>query len=102
MLTQYCLNKGKSSYTVNDYCSRIKNLWRSFLEEHHSGQLRDDLSFEIPEILRDGVLMNVYDNVDVLKEYVNDKIIKLGKNRNRANTRAAFNRFYEFVKSIEG
>ena len=96
--TQYCIDMGKSSYTVNDYCSRIKNLWKNFYGEYKNGELRSDLSEKVPEILWDGILLNVYENVDVIKDYVSEKIEKFEGNRNWANTRAAFNKFYSFVK----
>ena len=41
--TQYCLSNGTSSYTVNDYCSRIKKLWKSFEEDYRNGTLDDYL-----------------------------------------------------------
>ncbi len=94
--TQYCLNKGKSSYTVNDYCSRIKNLWKTFYNDYCEGKLRDNLSSKCPEIPWDGVLMNVYDNTEALSEYIDIKTKESDKNRNWANTRAAFNKFIEF------
>lgn len=99
--TQYCLSKGISSYTVNDYCSRIKKTWKSFEDNYKNGSLKDNLASKFPEIPWDGVLMNVYYNIEVLAEYVKVKINETEGNRNWLNARAAINKFDEFRASIK-
>jgi len=100
VFTQYCLSNGTSSYTVNDYCSRIKKTWKSFEDDYRTGNLKDDLASKFPEIPWDGVLMNVYYNIEVLAEYVRGKIAETEGNRNWLNARAALNKFDEFKKSM--
>lgn len=99
--TQYCLSNGTSSYTVNDYCSRIKKTWKSFEDDYRTGKLKDNLSSKFPEIPWDGILMNVYYNIEVLAEYVKSKIAETEGNRNWLNARAALNKFDEFRASIK-
>jgi hypothetical protein len=99
--TQYCLINGTSSYTVNDYCSRIKKTWKSFEDDYRTGKLKDSLASRFPEIPWDGALMNVYHNIEVLAEYVRDKIAETEGNRNWLNTRAALNKFDEFRANIK-
>ncbi|MBO5726701.1 MAG: hypothetical protein J6S00_06540 [Clostridia bacterium] len=99
--TQYCLNNGSSSYTVNDYCSRIKKTWKSFEDDCKNGKLSDSLASKFPEIPWDGILMNVYYNIEILAAYVRGKIAETEGNRNWLNARAALNKFDEFRKSIE-
>ena len=101
MFTQYCLSNGISSYTVNDYCSRIKKTWKSFEDNYKNGSLKDNLASKFPEIPWDGVLMNVYYNIEVLAEYVKVKINETEGNRNWLNARAAINKFDEFRSSIK-
>ena len=99
--TQYCLRNDTSSYTVNDYCSRIKKIWKSFEDDYRNGKLSEDLSSDYPEVPWDGILLNVYDNIDVLGKYVKEKIDETNGNRNWLNARAALNKFVEFKASIE-
>ena len=99
--THYCLSNGTSSYTVNDYCSRIKKTWKSFEDDYITGKLKDALASKFPEIPWDGVLMNVYYNIETLCEYVKGKISETEGNRNWLNARAALNKFDEFRKNIE-
>ena len=99
--TQYCLRNGTSSYTVNDYCSRIKKIWKSFEDDYRNGKLSEDLSSDYPEVPWDGVLLNVYENIDILGNYVKEKIDVTNGNRNWLNARAALNKFDEFKTSIE-
>lgn len=99
--TSYCLKNGKSSYTANDYCSRIKNLWKNFYNEYKEGKLEDDLK-PVEEIIdSDYPLLNVYHHADILYKYVMIKIDETGGNRNWTNARAAFNKFDKFRCSIE-
>ena len=99
--THYCLSNGSSSYTANDYCSRIKKIWKSFEDDYRNGKLKDDLASQFPEIPWDGVLMNVYYSIEALCEYVKDKIAETEGNRNWLNARAALNKFDEFRKSVK-
>ncbi len=94
--TQYCLNNGASSYTVNDYCSRIKKLWKSFEEDCRSGEIPDNLSSLLPETPWDGVLLNAFENTESLGRYIRFKIDETNGNRSLLNTRAALNKFDEF------
>ena len=94
--TAYCLRDGMSSYTVNDYCSRIKNVWKSFYKEYQEGKLREEWSEMVPSIPWDAVLMNAYDTIKVLRDYIEEKMTTFEGNRNWANTRAAFKKFWEF------
>lgn len=89
----YFLNKGKSSYTVNDYCSRIKNLWRMFYEDFKNGNLPVELEISEEIIKKDSPLINVYNHSDALNCYIGMKMAENKENRNWANTRAAFNNF---------
>lgn len=98
--TQYCLANGSSSYTINDYCSRIKKTWKFFYDDFKNGKLNDDLAAKFPEIPWDDVLMNVYYHIDALSEYVKFKITETNSNRNWLNARAAINKFYEFINII--
>ncbi len=99
--TSYCLGKSKSSYTVNDYCSRIKNLWKLFYEEYKKGDLPKELIVNEEEINSDTPLLNAYHHTDELACYISMKIAGTDGNRNWLNVRAAFNKFDEFRNSIE-
>lgn len=94
--TAYCLRDGMSSYTVNDYCSRIKNVWKSFYKEYQEGKLREEWSEMVPPIPWDAVMLNAYDTITVLRDYIEEKMTAFEGNRNWANTRAAFKKFWEF------
>ncbi len=94
--TQYCINNGSSSYTVNDYCSRIKKLWKSFEADCRSGKLPDNWSSLLYEISWEGALLNAHDNIHHLLRYINIKIDETNGNRNLLNTRAALNKLDEF------
>lgn len=99
--TQYCLRNGTSSYTVNDYCSRIKKTWKSYEDDYKNGRLSAGFSETFPEVPWDGILLNVYDNIDILGKYIKEKIDETNGNRNWLNARAALNKFDEFKTSIE-
>ena len=99
--TSHYLGKGKSSYTVNDYCSRIKNLWKSFYEEYKKGDLPKELIVNEEEINSDTPLLNAYHHIDVLTCYVSMMIAISEGSRNWLNTRAALNKFSDFGVSIE-
>ena len=99
--TQYCLSNGVSSYTVNDYCSRIRKTWRTFEDEHRRGKLKEELAVQYPDILWDGILLNAYDCIEVMGLYILEKIAVTDSNRNWLNARAALNKLYEFKKCME-
>lgn len=99
--TRYCIANGKSSYTVNDYCSRIKKLWKIFYEDYTANTLPGGLTREDVHIVEDSVdpanpLMNVLYFTEQLITYITVKIISSGDDRSLANTRAALNKFDKF------
>lgn len=94
--TVYCLKSGKSSYTVNDYCSRIKKSWKAFFAEYQQGTLLEEIEVNEEKINPNNPLLNAYYHADELHCYISMKIAESEGNRNWANTRAAFNKFDEF------
>ena len=98
--TSYCLGMSKSSYTVNDYCSRIKNLWKNFYEEYQNGELPREIEVIEEKIKPNSPLLNAYYHADELNCYISMKIAVNEGNRNWAKTRAAFNKFDEFKQSL--
>ncbi len=99
--TRYCIANGKSSYTVNDYCSRIKKLWKIFYEDYTANTLPGGLSREDVHIVEDSVdpanpLMNVLYFTEQLITYITAKIASSDEDRSLANTRAALNKFDKF------
>ena len=101
VFTQYCLSNGSSSYTVNDYCSRIKKIWKSYEEEYRSGELAEHLSAEFPDFHCDAALLNAYEKLEVLGRFVREKITETDANRNWLNARAALNKFGDFKAYIK-
>ena len=94
--TTYCLENGKSSYTGNDYCSRIKNLWKSFYAEYRQGNLPDEIG-PSEELMKENCpLLNAYHHTEELNSYIRMKITSAEGSRNWANTRAAFNKLDAF------
>ena len=100
VFTAYCIKAGKSSYTVNDYCSRIKNVWKSFYAEYQNGELPEDIEVNEEKINPNNPLLNVYYHTDELNCFISMKIAESEGNRNWANTRAAFNKFDEFRTAL--
>lgn len=98
--THYCSSSGKSSYTVNDYCSRIRNLWNSFYREYQSRLLPEELCVNEEIIRPDTPLLNAFNHTEELGCYVQINSAKSKENRNFANTRAAFNKFEKFKQSL--
>lgn len=96
--TTYCLSIGKSSYTANDYCSRVRNLWKSFYAEYQQGRLPKEIEIDEDIIKPDAPLFNAYHHIDVLNCYVSMNVACDKSNRNWANIRAAFNKFADFVQ----
>ena len=99
--TAYCLNKGKSTYTVNDYCSRIRNLWKSFYGDNCRGELPEEMTIGEDEVEDNSPLLNAYRHVDLLQCYVSMMTAVSEGNRNWANVRAAFNKWDEFRTDME-
>ncbi len=95
--TAYMFNKGKSSYTVNDYCSRLRKLWKEFYEEYNKGELPAELEVTEEIIKADAPLLNVFNHVDEMNCYIGMKIDTTEKNRNWLNVRAAYNNFADFA-----
>lgn len=98
--TQYCLSNGKSSYTVNDYCSRIKNLWNIFYKESQEGKLKEDIVVMKEKTIQNSPLLNAYHHIEELNCYVSMKIAGAKGNRNWLNVRAALNKFDKFKTSL--
>ena len=98
--TAYCLNDGKSSYTANDYCSRIKSLWKNFYNEYEENS-RDGYNFIEEKIIPNSPLLNVYNQAEFFFTFIEKKIIETDGNRNWTNARAAFNKFDEFRMTLE-
>ncbi len=98
--TKYCLSNGQSSYTVNDYCSRIRNLWKSFYDEYQQSNLPEELELVEEKIQLDCPLLNAYHHVDEVHCFISMKIASTNGNRNWINARAAFNKLDEFKSTI--
>lgn len=96
----YLTSKGKSSYTVNDYCSRIRNLWKSFYNDYKLGELPNGLQVDEESILQDNPLVNAFIHSQKLNVYVRLKLDSTDNKRNLANTQAAMRRFDEFKHSL--
>lgn len=94
----YQNEKQLSSYTINDYCSRIRNLWKSFYKAYKDGVLPDELCIE-DTISLENPLINVYNHIDELNCYVGMMSAASNEKRNWANTNAALNKFVEFINS---
>ena len=78
------VNKPLSSYTINDYCSRIKILYSVLQDNSMNGQ-----ALETP-------LLDAYHNLREVQLQLNRRIETDKENRNLANARAALNKFGEF------
>ena len=87
----YCLEKGKSTYTANDYCSRIKNLWNAFAQEQG----------EAGQAAKDDPLWSAFLSLEPLGRFITDKIAAGDGARNWANTRAAFRKFSDYCKALQ-
>lgn len=94
------VEKPLSSYTINDYCSRIRNLWKSFYNAHKDGELPEELyvsetaSFENP-------LVNAYNHIEELNCYVGMMSAISDEKRNWANIGAALNKFISFIENTD-
>ena len=88
--------KPLSSYTINDYCSRIRNLWKSFYAEYQAGLLPKELSENVEIIHEDNPLINALNNIDELNCYA-EMCMHSENGRNWANAIAALNNFADFA-----
>lgn len=87
--------KPLSSYTVNDYCSRIRNVWKSFYAEYLDGTLQKELAENVEIINTDSPLINAFNNIDELHCYA-EICMHSETGRNWANAIAALNNFADF------
>lgn len=90
--------KPLSSYTINDYCSRIRNLWRSFYAAYRDGTLPKELHVSLEEIQPDHPLINASNYIEDLQYYTRWMSIESEEKKNWANTGAALNKFAEFIR----
>ena len=96
----YLSSKGKSSYTVNDYCSRIRNLWKSFYSDFKAGELPKELLVDEDNISTDNPLLNAFNHAEELNAYISMKMASAENKRNLANTQTALRRFDDFKCSL--
>ena len=96
----YLTSKGKSSYTINDYCSRIRNLWKSFYSDYKAGKLPEELMVDEAGILPEHPLVNTFNHADELYAYISMKMAGAENKRNLANTQAAMRRLDDFKNSL--
>ena len=96
----YLSSKGKSSYTINDYCSRIRNLWKSFHGDFKAGALPEELLVDEDRIFPKHPLLNAFNHTEELNVYISMKITGAENKRNLANTQAALRRFDDFQRSL--
>lgn len=96
----YMLNQGKSTYTANDYCSRIRNTWDIFDKAcegycEESARLPEELvtSVDTATFLPNSPLLNAYYHIEELSYYINKRIDNDSGNRNLINARSALNTF---------
>lgn len=89
----YLTSKGKSSYTINDYCSRIRNLWKLFCND-------PEVSVPMDGVLPEHPLVNAFVFSKELNKYVSDKLTCAENKRNLANSQAAMRRLDDFKRSL--
>lgn len=89
----YLTSKGKSSYTINDYCSRIRNLWKLFCND-------PEVSVPMDSVLPEHPLVNAFVFSEELNKYVSDKLASAENKRNLANSQAAMRRLDDFKRSL--
>ena len=92
----YLAGKGRSSYTVNDYCSRLKKIWYSFYEAYQERTLPADWRWEAQGVQENQPLLNAYRNIQPLMAYIQELIHTAQDKRNLANVRAAAKQMYLF------
>lgn len=88
--------KPLSSYTVNDYCSRIRNVWKSFYAEYLDGTLQKELAENVEIVNADNPLINALNNIEELCCYA-EMCMHSVNGRNWANAIAALNNFADFA-----
>lgn len=91
------VKKPLSSYTINDYCSRIKILWKTFYDAYKNQELSQNLRVMEEQVTPDEPLLNVYNHLREICDYIHFQIEKEKDNKNWINARAAFNKFQEFA-----
>jgi len=91
------VKKPLSTYTINDYCSRIRNLWNSFSNVYKNGELPDDLLVDEERITKENPLMNAYLHIDELVCYIGMLSAASQDSRNIANMKAALSKFIDFI-----
>lgn len=88
--------KPLSSYTINDYFSRIKNVWKSFYEANRAGELPQELLM-LNENFSESAFVNVYNHIEEIFCYISMEMACSDKKRNWANAQAALNKFLDFI-----
>lgn len=107
--------------TIYDYCSRVKVLWEIFNKEQIAGKLGETFSQLDNEVLHGRTFMNAYNNISILKDYVElksreieeieagdresfsrDELLNnpLNNPKNLRNTTAALAKFEEFKEKV--
>lgn len=89
--------KKLSSYTVNDYLSRIRNLWNLYYNDAEAPN--NDVRINRELIKENSPLINAYNHLDGLQAYVNFIGAKTEEKKNWANIASALNKFTEFINS---
>ena len=93
---RHCLDDKRSQHTINDYCSRIKNLWKSFYSDSINGELPDELAITEDDIIvPNSPLLNASRYLEELYCYISMKIASDDTNRSLLNTRAALGKFVD-------
>lgn len=92
----YETDKPLSSYTINDYCSRIRNLWKSFYTAHQNGELPDEL-YVSERASAESPLLHAFGHVEELNCYATMMSAASDEKKNWANIGAALNKFAKFV-----
>jgi hypothetical protein len=100
----YSLSKNEksqlSSYTINDYCSRIKKSWASYYEDYTTGKYPPP-GYKGPEIVlknvsENNILLNAYHNIQDLTDYTEHQVNADRSDRNWSNARAAVKKLAKF------
>ena len=94
----YNVKKPLSSYTLNDYCSRLRNLWATYYE----AMLQNDADLEgiyisNEEFSSETPLLNVYNNIEALRFFVAKKSKSAENKKKWLNAGAALSKFEEFA-----
>lgn len=92
----YSVKKPLSSYTLNDYCSRLRNLWLTFCESEDADL--EDIYISKEQCSSETPLLNVYNNVQTLRFFVDKKNKGADNKKKWANAGAALSKLEEFIK----